>query len=209
MFAWVALGVADCGYEYQHCGFWFLWPRIRWRGESAFNAATHRNNWNQQRVNKFTSGFHSPVRVTELGSEEISVFRNRLARQTYNVLFVDSGKQQNRCETQWTYGEETQQQKAHELHSVSPKPRWKNPVLNFPDHRRTLPCVVCHVPVTRCHVTFTLESNTATGSIDFCMNKSPVHWHVPVAVISQNLEDLLRLGFSDQFGVEKLNWSRD
>ena len=29
------------------------------------------------------------------------------------------------------------------------------------------------------------------------MNKSPVHWHVPVAVMSQNLEDLLRLGFSD------------
>lgn len=92
---------------------------------------------------------------------------------------------------------------------VSPKPRWKNPVLNFPDHRRTLSCVVCHVPVIRCHVTFTLESNTATGSIDFSMNKSPVHWHVPVAVISQNLEDLLRLGFSDQFGVEKLNWPRD
>ena len=25
----------------------------------------------------------------------------------------------------------------------------------------------------------------------------------------QNLEDLLKLGFSDQFGVETLNWPRD
>ena len=50
----------------------------------------------------FYEVIHSPVRFTELRSEEFSVPRKRLRRQTDEIIFVDFGQQQYSCETQQT-----------------------------------------------------------------------------------------------------------